>query len=101
MPLLSPTNPYWARVVGYAPFSLCVVHKEGLCPSSGDINGLMMMMMVYFGIKLGGMNVCIICIYTYKFKDLFYHLPSTIRCYLPNNFKNRAKFVCNLILSVT
>jgi hypothetical protein len=25
-------------VVGYAPFSLCVIHKEGLCPSSGDIN---------------------------------------------------------------
>jgi hypothetical protein len=38
-----PTNPHWARVVGYGPFSLCVIHKEGLCPSSGDINGLMMM----------------------------------------------------------
>jgi hypothetical protein len=23
-------------------FSLCVIHKEGLCPSSGDINRLMM-----------------------------------------------------------
>jgi hypothetical protein len=30
------------RVVGYGPFSLCVIHKEGLCPSSGDINRLMM-----------------------------------------------------------
>jgi hypothetical protein len=30
-------------VVGYGPFSLCVIHKEGLCPSSGDINRLMMM----------------------------------------------------------
>jgi hypothetical protein len=25
------------------PFSFCVIHKEGLCPSSGDINRLMMM----------------------------------------------------------
>jgi hypothetical protein len=31
-------------VVGYGPFSLWVIHKEGLCPSSGDINRLMMMM---------------------------------------------------------
>jgi hypothetical protein len=30
-------------VVGYGQFSLCVIHKEGLCPSSGGINGLMMM----------------------------------------------------------
>jgi hypothetical protein len=41
--LLTPTNPHWARVVGYGPFSLCVIHKEGLCPSSGGINRLMMM----------------------------------------------------------
>jgi hypothetical protein len=33
-----PTN--WARVVGYGPFSLYVIHKEGPCPSSGDINRL-------------------------------------------------------------
>jgi hypothetical protein len=26
---------------GYGPFSLCAVHKEGLCHSSGDINRLM------------------------------------------------------------
>jgi hypothetical protein len=39
----SPTNSHWARVVGYGPFSLWVIHKEGLCPSSGDINRLMMM----------------------------------------------------------
>jgi hypothetical protein len=39
---LAPTNPHWARVVGYGPFSLCLIHKEGLCPSSGDINRLMM-----------------------------------------------------------
>jgi hypothetical protein len=30
---------------GYGPF-LCVIHKEGLCPSSGNINKLMMMMMM-------------------------------------------------------
>jgi hypothetical protein len=34
-----------ARVVGYGPFFLCVIHKDGLCPSSGDINRLTMMMM--------------------------------------------------------
>jgi hypothetical protein len=33
---------HWALVVGYSPFSLCVIHKEGLCPSSGDISMLMM-----------------------------------------------------------
>jgi hypothetical protein len=37
-------------VVGYYTFSLCVIHKEGLCPSSGDINRLMMMYWV--------LNVC-------------------------------------------
>jgi hypothetical protein len=29
--------------VNYGSFSLCVIHKEGLCPNSGDINRLMMM----------------------------------------------------------
>jgi hypothetical protein len=24
---LAPTNPHWARVAGYDPFSLCVIHK--------------------------------------------------------------------------
>jgi hypothetical protein len=43
---LAPTNPHWARVMCYGPFSLWVIHKEGLCPSSGDINRLMMMMMM-------------------------------------------------------
>jgi hypothetical protein len=38
------TNPHWARVVGYGPFTLCEIHKEGLC-YRGDINGLMMMIM--------------------------------------------------------
>jgi hypothetical protein len=38
----TPTNPHWARVVDYGPFSLRVIHKEGLRPSSGVNNGLMM-----------------------------------------------------------
>jgi hypothetical protein len=33
-------------LVGYGPLFLCVIHKERLCPSSGDINGLMMMMYI-------------------------------------------------------
>jgi hypothetical protein len=41
---LASTNPHWARVVGYGPFSLCVIPKEDLCPSIGDINRLMMIM---------------------------------------------------------
>jgi hypothetical protein len=43
---LVPTNPHWARVVGYGPFSLCVIHNEGLCPISGDINRLMILMII-------------------------------------------------------
>jgi hypothetical protein len=42
------TNPHWAHVVGYGPFSLYVIHKEGLCPSGGDFNRLMMMVKVNF-----------------------------------------------------
>jgi hypothetical protein len=42
--LALPTNSHWARVVGYGPFFLCIIHKEGLCHSCGDTNGLMMMM---------------------------------------------------------
>jgi hypothetical protein len=41
---LAPTNPHWARVVRYGPLSMCVIQKESLYPSSGDINRLMMMM---------------------------------------------------------
>jgi hypothetical protein len=33
-------------MVGYGPFSLCVIHKEGLNLSIGDIHKLMMMMMM-------------------------------------------------------
>jgi hypothetical protein len=41
MQSLAPTNQHWARVVGFGPFSLCIIRKEGLCPSSGNINRLM------------------------------------------------------------
>jgi hypothetical protein len=37
--VVSTHEPARARVVGYGPFSLRVIHKGGLCPSSGDING--------------------------------------------------------------
>jgi hypothetical protein len=40
---LAPTNPHRARLVGYGSFSLGVIHNEDLCPSSGNINRLMMM----------------------------------------------------------
>jgi hypothetical protein len=43
---LTPTIPHWARVVGYGPFSICVLHKEGLWPSNGHINKLIMMMII-------------------------------------------------------
>jgi hypothetical protein len=39
---LAPTNPHQARVVVYGPFSLCVIHKEGLSPNNRGINKLMM-----------------------------------------------------------
>jgi hypothetical protein len=43
---LALKNPHWACVVGYGSFSLCVLHKEGLCRSSGGINNLMMIYIV-------------------------------------------------------
>jgi hypothetical protein len=43
-----PTNPHWVRVVEYGPFPLCVIQKEGLCPSSVDINRLMMITVLAF-----------------------------------------------------
>jgi hypothetical protein len=44
------THQHWARAVSYGPFFLCVIHKEGLCPSRGDINRLMMMKVDLVGI---------------------------------------------------
>jgi hypothetical protein len=44
------SNLEWAPVVGYGSFSLWVIHKKDLCPSSAGINRLMrmmMMMMIY------------------------------------------------------
>jgi hypothetical protein len=49
--VVSIHNPHWARLVGYGPFFLCVIHKEGLCSSSGDINRPMIMMMIIFRVK--------------------------------------------------
>jgi hypothetical protein len=39
---LAPTNPHWARGGLWPDLLMCVIHKEGLCPSSGDFNRLMM-----------------------------------------------------------
>jgi hypothetical protein len=50
---LAPTNPHSARVVGYGPFSLRLTHMEGLCPSSEDMNRLMMVMMMHSILKEG------------------------------------------------
>jgi hypothetical protein len=41
-----PQILHWARVVGCRPFALYVIYKERLCPSSEDINWLMMMINV-------------------------------------------------------
>jgi hypothetical protein len=63
---LAPINPHWTRVVGYGPFSLCVIHKEGLCPSSRGINGLMMMMMTYIPLTFNprrGKEIFFFCLY--------------------------------------
>jgi hypothetical protein len=42
--------PIRTRGVGCGPFSLCVIHKEGLCSSSREINRLMMMMIENFSL---------------------------------------------------
>jgi hypothetical protein len=34
---LAFTNPHWIRVMDYSPVSLRVMHKGGLCPSSGAL----------------------------------------------------------------
>jgi hypothetical protein len=44
---LAPTNPHWAGPRG-GLWPVLLMCKEGLCPSSGDINRLMMMMMNNF-----------------------------------------------------
>jgi hypothetical protein len=41
--VVSTQQPALGPSGGYGPFSLCAIHKEDLCPSSGDINSLMMM----------------------------------------------------------
>jgi hypothetical protein len=36
---LAPTNPHWARLVGYGLFSLCVIHREACAPAVGTLIG--------------------------------------------------------------
>jgi hypothetical protein len=43
--VVSTYQPALGRVLGYGPFFLCVIHKEGLCSSSEANNRLMLMMM--------------------------------------------------------
>jgi hypothetical protein len=54
---LAPTNPHWACVMGHGLFSLCVIHKEGLCPRSGGINRLMINDYDYLFITYDGLSV--------------------------------------------
>jgi hypothetical protein len=42
--VVSTHQPALGLCGGYGPLSLCVSHKESLCPSSGDINRLMMIL---------------------------------------------------------
>jgi hypothetical protein len=48
----APTNLYCTSVVGYGPFSSCVIHKEGLygCTPAVEILSLMMIVMCRFGL---------------------------------------------------
>jgi hypothetical protein len=74
--LLAPTNPHWARVVGYGPFSLCVIHKEGLCPSR-DINRLMMITLRPFPFGIGRdhfLPLAIVLTHTVRFYILYLHI---------------------------
>jgi hypothetical protein len=57
MKLLAPTNPHWAQVVGYSPFSLWLIHKEGLCPSSWDINRLMMIIIKKHSVSVSYVSI--------------------------------------------
>jgi hypothetical protein len=68
---LTPTNPHKARVLGYSPFSLCIIiHKGDLCPSSGDINGLMMMMISAKALEIRPLHNRMVVIKNYNFTRL-------------------------------
>jgi hypothetical protein len=54
----------------YGPFSLCVIHKEGLCPSSGDINGLMMNVTLTFYLERVAMTFRIFLRDTHVFSKI-------------------------------
>jgi hypothetical protein len=57
-------------VVGNGPFSLCVIHKDGLCPSCKDINKLMIMMNFTFVIFISKLRV-----YLKHYHIIPYHHP--------------------------
>jgi hypothetical protein len=81
---LIPTNPHWALVVGYGPFSLSLIHKEGLCLSSGDINRLMMMMMMMMK-----MVVVVMMMMMEERTDAISSVPATVQSSVIYNLKNR------------
>jgi hypothetical protein len=66
----APTIPHWARVVSSGPFSLCVIHKEGLGLSSGDISGLISGM---------GLSDYSSSSYPYPTECVFHHVAIKIR----------------------
>jgi hypothetical protein len=68
---IAPSDPHWARVVGYGPFSLCVIQKRGLCPSSGDINRLMMMFITLTLSSLRGRSYTFTCYLFYQTLPLY------------------------------
>jgi hypothetical protein len=40
--VVSTHTPHWARVVGYGPFTLCVIQRKGRAPALGMMSRLMM-----------------------------------------------------------
>jgi hypothetical protein len=64
---LVPTNPHWALVVDYGPFSLYpqgtrrTIHKEGLWPNSGGIISLMIFASYPYPTMWGRYNMFLSC----------------------------------------
>jgi hypothetical protein len=98
MQSLAPTNPHWA-VVGYGSFPLLVIHKEGLCPSSGDNNRLMLMMTkicrhpviiicafalvaIYLGLAIRSSFFILLSIVITSFTSISYILFHTVKSFL-------------------
>jgi hypothetical protein len=68
------THRHWALVVDYDSFSLCVIHKEGLCPSSGDINRLMMITLISDP-QMSSIFLQL-CLHLWKYRKVFYLVTS-------------------------